>query len=192
MTTWWWVRHAPTHAKTFVGWRDVTADLSDAAQIARLHAFLPDDALLISSDLHRAIATADAIQHGRERLPHAAQLREFNFGDWDGLNFARVAARDAELSRAYWQAPGDTAPPNGESWNDVAARLEAFIGPMNARFAGRNIIAVAHIGVIMTQIQMAGGLSAAQAIAHKIDNYSVTRLHWHGDGWSIGAINHVP
>lgn len=191
MTTWWWVRHAPTHEAGFVGWRDVTADLSDADQIARLSAYLPGDGVIVSSDLRRAVATADVIEQGRERLPHAAKLREFNFGDWDGLTFGQVAARDAELSRAYWEAPGDTAPPNGESWNDVAARLAAFVGPMNARFAGRNIIAVAHIGVIMTQIQVAGSLSAAQAVAHKIDNYSVTRLHWHGDGWSIGAINHL-
>ena len=51
MTTWLWVRHGPTHEKTFVGWRDVPADLTDAAQIARLNAHLPQEALLISSDL---------------------------------------------------------------------------------------------------------------------------------------------
>ena len=47
MTTWHWVRHGPTHQKTFVGWRDVSADLSDTAQIARIQAFLPTDALVI-------------------------------------------------------------------------------------------------------------------------------------------------
>ena len=36
MTTWHWVRHGPTHQKSFVGWRDVPADLSDHAQIERL------------------------------------------------------------------------------------------------------------------------------------------------------------
>ncbi|MFT7136552.1 MAG: alpha-ribazole phosphatase, partial [Akkermansiaceae bacterium] len=51
MTTWHWVRHGPTHEKTLVGWRDVPADLSDHAQIARLNAHLPRDAILVSSDL---------------------------------------------------------------------------------------------------------------------------------------------
>ncbi len=46
MTTWWWIRHGPTHEKCFVGWRDVPADLSNTAQISRLNAHLPDDALL--------------------------------------------------------------------------------------------------------------------------------------------------
>ncbi len=192
MTTWWWVRHAPTHEKSFVGWRDVPADLSDSERIERLSAYLPGDGILVSSDLQRAVSTADAIEKGRMRLAHAAQLREFDFGDWDGLAVAQVAARDPELSRAYWENPGDVAPPNGESWNDVAARVAACVASMNARYPNRDIIAVAHIGVIMTQIQLAGGFSAAEALTHEIDNLSVTRLQWQGTGWRIGAINHMP
>mgnify|MGYP001952568708 CR=1 FL=1 len=71
MTVWHWVRHGPTHEKTFVGWRDVPADLSDEAQLARLNAHLPMDALLISSDLQRCTATADVLEQAkRRRLPH--------------------------------------------------------------------------------------------------------------------------
>ena len=36
MTRLWWVRHGPTHAKAMVGWRDLPADLSDTAALARL------------------------------------------------------------------------------------------------------------------------------------------------------------
>ena len=42
-TNWWWVRHGPTHAKVFTGWRDVPADLSDVARIKRLKNFLPKE-----------------------------------------------------------------------------------------------------------------------------------------------------
>ncbi len=192
MTTWWWVRHGPTYEKAFVGWRDVPADLSDAAQIARLNAHLPDDALLVSSDLSRSIDTANAIAGARTRLPHAPDLREFNFGDWDGLTFDQVAARDPDLSRAYWETPGDITPPNGESWNAAASRITPFVQDMNNRHPDRHIIAVAHIGVIMTQIQMAGGLTPIKAISYKIDNLSVTRLQWESGAWETAAINHLP
>ena len=57
MTVWWWVRHAPTHENAFAGWRDVPADITNTARIARLNAALPKDALLVSSDLRRAIQT---------------------------------------------------------------------------------------------------------------------------------------
>jgi len=192
MTTWWWVRHGPTYEKAFVGWRDVPADLSDTAQITRLNAHLPDDALLVSSDLSRSIDTANALAGARTRLPHAPDLREFNFGDWDGLTFDQVAARDPTLSRAYWETPGDITPPNGESWNAAASRITPFVQGMNTRHPDRHIIAVAHIGVIMTQIQLAGGFAPTKAISYKIDNLSVTRLQWDGNTWETGSINCLP
>lgn len=192
MTTWHWVRHGPTHEKTFVGWRDVPADLSDTAQIARLNAHLPKTALLVSSDLIRASATADSLLENRTRLPHSSDIREFNFGLWDGLGFEAVAQRDPDLSRAFWETPGDLAPPEGESWNAVAARVSEFVARMNALYPTHDIIAVAHIGVIMTQIQQAGNLSAYGALGHKIDNLSVTRLHFEENIWSTHKINHIP
>lgn len=192
MTTWWWIRHGPTHENSFVGWRDVPADLSDTAQIARLDAHLPDDALLVSSDLSRCVATADAIAGTRTRLPHAADIREFDFGDWDGLDYKQVMARDPNLSRDYWDKPGDVAPPNGESWNAAAARITAYVLDMNTRHPDRHIIAVAHFGAILTQVQLAGNLTAYQAVSHKIDNFSVTRLQWSGATWDTSVINHLP
>ena len=193
MINWWWVRHGPTYEKTFVGWRDVPADLSDLAAIERLRAYLPSRATLVSSDLVRASATADAIENTtHNRLPHVADMREFNFGEWDGLGFQEVSDRDPALARAYWENPGDISPPGGESWNVAADRVGAWVDGVNQQGADTHIIAVAHIGVIMTQIQKAGGLTAQQAIGHKIDNLSVTRLSWDGQGWHTGAINHLP
>tara|TARA_R110002072_G_scaffold13968_11_gene58180 strand:+ start:514 stop:1095 length:582 start_codon:yes stop_codon:yes gene_type:complete len=193
MTTWHWVRHGPTHEKTFVGWRDVHADLSDTAQIARLHAHLPKAALLISSDLIRASATADAIAHpDRRRLPHEPDLRELDFGVWDGMHFSDVAARDPELSRAYWETPGDVSAPDGESWNQTAARVSAVVDRMNRTHRHAHIIAVAHFGVILTQVQHALGVTANQAMSHKIDNLSVTRLHHDAGHWTAARINHCP
>lgn len=192
MTTWWWVRHGPTHEKSFVGWRDVPADLSDTARLARLSQHLPDDALLVSSDLSRSIATADAIAGKRTRLPHAQPLREFNFGDWDGLTFDQVAARDPALGRAYWETPGDVTPPNGESWNMAAARIKPFVDEMTRLHQDRHIIAVAHFGVILTQVQRALGVTPQKAISHRIDNLSVTCLQWDDGKWQAKAINRLP
>ncbi len=192
MTVWHWVRHGPTHEKTFVGWRDVPADLSDTAQIERLQNHLPDEALVISSDLIRCIATADALQQSRPRLPHHRDLREMHFGLWDGMHFNEVAARDPDLSRAYWENPGDVAAPEGESWNQTAARVNAVVDAMNAAHPDTHIIAVAHFGVILTQVQRAMGASPTEAMAHKIDNLSVTQLSHHKGEWDIGHINHVP
>ena len=193
MTVWHWVRHAPTHEKSFVGWRDVPADLSDAAAIARLRDFLPRQAILVSSDLLRATATADVVQRdSHQRLPHQPDLREMDFGAWDGLRFDAVAARDPDLSRAYWDAPGDVQAPGGESWNMAATRVAAVVARINVDHPDRDIIAVAHFGVILTQIQRALGISPRDALAHRIDNLSVTRILWRDGRGSAPLINHLP
>lgn len=192
MTRLFLVRHGPTHAKTFVGWSDLPADLSDAAAVARLSAHLPETALVVSSDLMRAAATADAIQGARRRLPHHRDLREFNFGEWELCTFREVELRDAALSRAYWTTPGDIRPPGGESWNDARLRVDAAVDALMAENPGRDLVVVAHFGVILGQVQRAMGVDPGTVIGHKIDNLSVTQLTRHADGWEVDVINHLP
>jgi len=193
MTVWHWVRHGPTHEKSFVGWRDVPADLSDTALIARVRAHLPERALLVSSDLIRSTATADVLhQPGQTRLPPERDLREINFGVWDGMEWTAIAARDPHLSRAFWERPGDVSAPAGESWNQTSARVNAVVDRFNTTHPDSHIIAVAHFGVILTQVQRALGVSAHAAMAHKIDNISVTTLQHKGsDLWEVARINHL-
>lgn len=190
MTTFHWVRHGPTHATTMVGWQDLPADLSDIAQLDRLNALLPQDAVVISSDLTRARTTADVL--GRTRLACDARLREFNFGAWDGRAFDDIARTDPDLSRRYWDTPGDIAPPDGESWNAAAARISPAVAELIEKFEGRHIICVAHYGTILTQVQSALGLSPAQAMRFKIANLSVTTLNQVQGAWMAQRINHVP
>ena len=92
------VRHGPTHEKAFAGWRDVPADLSDEAAISRLRAFLPKNAVMVSSDLIRSKETANAIAADYERLPDEKGLREFHFGK---VNFSDTftAPENATSSR---------------------------------------------------------------------------------------------
>lgn len=191
MTTFHLVRHGPTHEKAFVGWRDVPADLSDEAAVARLHSGLPDGALLISSDLSRAVQTADSIGAGRIRLPHDRNLREFDFGDWDGRIFSEAAETHPELSRSFWETPGDIAAPNGECWNDVSIRVARVLDRLHDDHRGEDIVVVGHFGMILTQIGRAHGTDPARTLGHKIDNLSVTTLRRTDDGWQVPRINHV-
>ena len=147
---------------------------------------------MVSSDLSRAVATADAVQAATHaRLPHVPALREFNFGAWDGLGFDAVAARDPELSRAFWERPGDIAAPGGESWNDVATRVSQWVDQQN-HATPAHVIAVAHFGVILTQLQRALGVAAVHVLAHRIEPLSLTRLDWDGRHWAVRHINHIP
>lgn len=192
MTRFWWVRHGPTHAKGFVGWADVPADLSDTAALARLDAHLPKNALVISSDLQRSITTASAICGQRERLDHSPGLREMHFGDWDQRVFSDIEAEDPDRAREFWTNPGDSTPPNGESWHDTANRVSGAVEKLIKQHPDRDIIVVAHFGVILTQIQRATSMSPKSTLSFTIDNLSVTQIDHLGDAWRISGINHKP
>jgi broad specificity phosphatase PhoE len=186
MTRFWLVRHGPTHAKSMVGWSDLPADLSDSAALARLNAHLPD-APVISSDLSRAVATADALAP-RSRLPHDPAFREIHFGTWELRSFAEVEAEDPALIRAFWDTPGSVRPPGGESWNDLTTRTHAALDRLQG--TAPDVIIVAHFGPILAALQRAAGIPPLQAFAHKIDNLSVTCLTL--DPPQVHAVNHRP
>ena len=185
----WWVRHGPTHEKTFVGWRDVPADLSFRAKLARLNAALPEGADLVSSDLSRCVQTAGELQAGRRLLPAEPGLREFDFGAWDGLGFDAVSERDPVLSRRFWDEPGDVRAPEGESWNDVDARVSAALARLLEGDTGQDLIVVAHFGVILTQLARCHRHTIMTALSHKIEPLSITRIDLGPDGPKAERIN---
>ncbi|SFP88187.1 Broad specificity phosphatase PhoE [Tranquillimonas alkanivorans] len=189
IATLWWVRHGPTHAKGMVGWTDLPADLSDTPALDRLAAHLPPDAAVVSSDLARAVTTADAICGPRRRLPHDPGLREIHFGTWEMRRHDEIEAEAPEHIRAFWDAPGDVRPPDGESWNALSARVSAAADRLAV--PGGDLIVVAHFGAILSQVQRALGIPAREAFAQPIDTLSVTRLTFDGT-WRLEEVNHRP
>lgn len=188
MTRLWLVRHGPTGATGMCGWSDLPADLSDLAALDRLARALPR-APVVSSDLRRAVATADALAGARPRLPHERDLREMHFGAWEMRSFAEAQAEDALLARALWEEPGDRAPPGGESWNALCAR----VWPALDRLAGGgDLIAVCHFGPILAALQRARAIPATAAFAQPIEPLSLTVLSREGGAWRVEAVNHRP
>lgn len=187
MSRLWLIRHGPTHAKSFVGWSDLPADLSDRGALARLEAALPE-VPVISSDLSRAVETASAIQNTRPRLPHDPRLRETHFGDWELKSWAEISKTDGDLARRVFETPGDHAPPGGESWHRFSARVHEGVSALN----GETVV-VAHMGVILALLQKALGCTAYEALGHQIDPLSCTHIDCPDgmDGpWIAGEINH--
>lgn len=172
-----------------VGWSDLPADLSDIAKIARVSAALPAGVPIISSDLVRTIATADALATGRDRLSHDPDLREMHFGAWEQRAFAEIEAEDPDRIAAFWSEPGAVRPPGGESWFDLTARVNRAVNRLLA--LERPLVVVAHFGVILTQIERVTGISTEEAFGHRIEPFSITTLRY-GDAPQAVRINHEP
>jgi broad specificity phosphatase PhoE len=172
-----------------VGWTDLNADLTDHAALARLRDYLPD-APVVSSDLQRAIQTADALSRSK-RLAHNPALREIHFGAWEIKTFAEAEASDPDRIRAFWDQPGDVSAPDGESWNQLFDRVTQAIQHYTEQ-GDENLIVVAHFGAILTLVQQALGCDARTVFGHKIDNLSVTDMELNDGTWTVGKINHCP
>ncbi len=188
----WWVRHGPTDSKALNGWTDVPARLDDTAQLARIAAFLPAEAPVISSDLRRAVDTAAAIAGDRPRLAPRQSLREAHFGDWEGRSAIEIHAENPTRLLALLNTPGEVAPPGGESWNALAARAGAAADALLADVLGPDLIVVAHFGVILSQIARAKGLTPRAALGQTVGHLSVTRLVHDGTDWAAELVDHHP
>ena len=191
-TNWWWVRHGPTNVGYLAGWTDVQVDLSDTAQIARVSEWLPADAVLISSDLQRASRTADAICGGRRRLSDTESLREICFGEWEGLSHEEISRRFPAEARQYWQDPSKSAPPGGERWQEVSARVSGLVDRLACWYPGGDIVVVAHFGVILTQVQRALGIGFPQLSERPVENLSITRLESCQGEWRMHEFSYLP
>lgn len=166
-----------------IGQLDVDADFSNAESVNRLFPVLPQNALHLCSDLARARQTAAALNLNPQFDP---RLREISYGEWEGLAFD--AAPDPDLARAFWESPGDIAPPGGESWNDLSARVSALIDEVNGAGDGP-VIAVGHMGSILAALSYATGLPPERALSFRIDPLSITRLDYLDGPWAISCVN---
>ena len=191
---WWWVRHAPTVAPagTLNGRSDVAADLSDAAAVAALARSLPTGAVWLVSPLRRTVATAEALLGAGARAagdPVAeADLLEQDFGAWEGGGYD-------QMDDGFWDDPVSNRPPGGESFAEVTSRVGGAIGRWSDLSAGRDIVAVAHAGVVRAALALALGGRAAEALRFAIDPLSLTRLDRVAGGgaedeaWAIVCVN---
>ena len=81
---------------------------------------------VITSPLFRARETAELVARG---LPAQAdpRLREMDYGAWEGRTYEAIEATDRALRREWEAAPDTTRCPGGESGEDVAVRVRAFL-----------------------------------------------------------------
>lgn len=207
VTRWWMIRHAPVLgvAGRIYGQDDLDCDCSDAALFTDIAQQLPADPVWLVTHLKRTQATAAALQQaGRWREQANAispeierDLAEQHFGTWQGLTYAELEARRDGAYHRFWHAPADHAPPEGESFRDVIARVERAILNWTERHAGRDIIAVTHGGAIRAALAVVLGLEPERALGFSIDTCSITRFdHIRGPGegasWRIVAVNRHP
>src|SRR5579859_4242480 len=114
------------------------------AAAARLASGTPIDAV-VSSPLQRAVATA-AIAAAELGLTVTIDddLRETNFGDWDGFTLAEIQQR-WPAAAAAWRSDPEQAPPGGESFADTSGRVNQACDRLLRDHGGQTVLVVSHV-----------------------------------------------
>ena len=179
------IRHARARPAGFLyGRTDADCDEIEPAVKGRLIQMLTDCEALYSSPAVRCVKTCQAVFPGR--LPkHKEAFWEQSFGDWDGLAFEDVP----DVGPLQGDELVQFAPPNGESFADLCARVQpALIGLLDKEQA-RSTAVFAHAGVIRSCLALAFD-SPSAALKCEIDPLSVTRLRaMPGGQFSVVCVN---
>ena len=187
----WWIRHGETDWNLDMriqGSSDVELNETGVAQARVLARRLQDVAFdaVYASDLARAGRTARLATSGAE-VRTDPRLRELSYGILEGWRWADLTDEQAAAARHWQEDPlRRRLPGGGESYEDLAARVAAFVAdlPAEGRFA-----AFTHGGTIRGALYAILGHPNGSAWRLAIDNCSVTRLRYDDRGVTILAMN---
>ncbi len=187
------VRHGETIANReyrYIGARDDPLSeygQAQALQLAEALAALPV-AAVYSSPLQRAYNTAlpIAARHGLE-VQTLDDLRESNFGTWEGLSHAEVVARSPEDAQQLhtWEQNASVAPPGGESFEAMQERVCAVVERLVQAHPDQTIVLVSHVGPIKVLLCAALGAPFSSALRIFLDPATISVVDWRQAGYAI-------
>ena len=193
MSKWYLVRHGQTDWNAegrFQGQADPPLNAAGRAQARAVAARLTgvSFAAAYASDLRRVADTAAAVMQGRQPpVTTLAELREKQFGDWEGITFQEAEARDPERYRRIFRVAsydGVTAPPGGESDCQLLQRLAGVAERLRAVHGGveENILVAGHGGSLCALIVSLLGLPAAAIWRFRLANGGLSVVTVFDDG----------
>jgi alpha-ribazole phosphatase len=185
MTRVYLIRHGETdfnRQKRYCGHSDVPLNQIGTQQAKKLWGRFRNVGIdvVYSSDLKRAQQTAEIVFAGQQGgITLSALLRELNFGQWEGLTYQQILAKDKELYKAWLENPAASAPPDGESLSDLNRRLEEFVTKTLEESQGKAVAIVSHAGPIRTLLCNALGMPLKANWRIAVDPASVSIIEYH-------------
>ncbi|HET9096001.1 MAG TPA: histidine phosphatase family protein [Candidatus Baltobacteraceae bacterium] len=191
------VRHGSTQwnsQRRFQGQSDIPLDERGRAQAQALAALLRGEDFdhAVSSDLSRAYDTARAIR-GDLPLERDERWREFAFGAWEGLTWEQILERFPEAADQQWSVAKRYAPPGGETFESVQARVSHALDDLAAS-GHANVLIVTHAGPLHAMLHTFFGNRESEyqeVLAVRFSPASVTRVEVAGGRAQLVALNDV-
>jgi probable phosphoglycerate mutase len=141
--------------------------------------------VIVTSPLLRTVRTAQEVAAATGAPVVTDEgFRETDFGDWEGLTFAEVRDRWPDEVTA-WLADPDVAPPGGESFTEVNARVTAALHRVLDARAGQTVLIVSHVTPIKTLVTAALLAPPAALYRMHLDIAALSEIDWYPDGPAV-------
>ncbi|CAG1016668.1 putative phosphoglycerate mutase [Burkholderiaceae bacterium] len=157
-------------------------------QARRLAGAVADEgfAAVYSSDLARAVETAQAVAQGSGReIVTDRGLRERHFGEFEGFTWREIEARWPAESERWRKRDLDFAPAGGETLRQFYERSVAAASRLAAAHPGETIAFVAHGGVMDCLYRAASRIDLQAPRSWQLGNASINRLLFTPEGFML-------
>ena len=172
-------RHGETEwnvEEVFRGKSDIELNEIGVKQAELLAEYLSGSKIdaIYSSPLKRALKTAEIIaSYHHLGIEIASGLKDFDYGEWQGLPRREVKDKYKELYALWINSPHKVKMPAGESLNDVTKRALGVVNDVLARYEG-TVILVSHRVVNKVLICTILGLDSSHFWNIKQDTCGIT------------------
>ena len=132
-----------------------------------------------ASDLRRVTQTAEPIMRGRDvPLVTLPALRERGFGEWEGLIFTEMKARDPERYAALVTGDDTAATPGGESERQLYERVASGVERLLEAHGSDDgdLLVIAHGGSLSAAIVRLLGLPSRSMERFLFDNCGLSAV----------------
>jgi len=141
--------------------------------------------IIVSSPLSSCLEFTEVIAQEEEiDLEINEQLKEINFGDWEGHTLEELMKEDANLLNAWWQSPTQITPPGGEDFYDFKARVLKAFKRLLKEYRGKRLLIVTHSGVIRIILMSVLGMQDSNLFRLNVDYASYSKIIIDNDDFS--------
>ena len=189
------VRHGTTEfnsTRRFMGYSDIELDADGYRQVERLRDRLANEKIdaVYSSDLRRALATAEVISAGREvDIVTCPELREVNYGACEGLTFREIGSSYPDVAEKCVNFTLELAFPDGESFEEFIERTSTFLDRLNQHAPSETILITSHNGPLKVLVCRFLGIDMEHWWQIRIDTASLSIVDTNPRGAIISLLN---
>ena len=160
------------------------------ARLLAAHAPISHVDAIYSSDLARAISTAEILSaHFGVSVRPMIELRETNFGDWEGKSIRELAMECPDDFGKFFTAPEMCTPPRGETFLQCQARVINALYRIIAEHDEQNVIIVSHGAVIRLILCAALGMPIQKMWAIAQFNMALNILRVDEGNFTVELLN---